>query len=165
MEPKKETAIGFQLKELGNKFLEGIHADKDAVRKELNNILKEKFNPDNIATTINNRQGRRNKILNDVRENRLGFKYIAIMLVDNHPLFEGWLDEFKIREFSKILKLKIDDFESGKTDLEIMPKETAVPYREFKENLQKLIPPQPLKEDKSPNPPKKMPGIFDLGKK
>jgi len=164
MEPKKETATGFQLKELGNKFLEGIHVDKDATREELDNILNKKFNVINIPITINNRSGHRIRILDDVEENKLGFKHLAIMLVDNHPLFEGWRDEFKIREFDRIITMKIQDFENGKTESEIKTEEEAIPYRKFQESIQKLIPPPPAK-DELPKEYKKQPGAFDVGLK
>jgi hypothetical protein len=158
MEPKTETTVSSVMQGLANKFLKSTNIDKNATRIELGNILKERFNLDGIATTMN-RQGRRNKVLNDVSENKLEFKYMAIMLADSHSLFEGWLNEFKIRDFIKILTIKIVDFESGKTDSEIKTKEAVAPYREFQESIQKLIPPLPV-EDK-----KKQPGVIDLGKK
>jgi hypothetical protein len=158
MEPKKETAAGFYLKEMANKFLEGAHIDRDATRIELGNILKERFDLDGMATSMN-RQGRKNKVLSAISENTLEFKYMAIMLADSHSLFEGWLDEYKIRDFNKILTMKILDFENRKTDSEIKNKKAAAPYRKFQENLQKLISPSPVEDEK------KQPGVVDLGRK
>jgi hypothetical protein len=140
MEPKTETAIESIMQGLANKFLESTNIDKNTTRIELGNILKERFDLDGVATTMN-RQGRRNKVLNVISENKLEFKYMAIMLADSHSLFEGWLNEFKIRDFNRILKMKILDFESGKTDSEIKTKEAVAPYREFQENLRKLFTP------------------------
>ena len=84
---------------------------------------------------------------------------MAIMLADSHSLFEGWLDEYKIRDFNKILTMKILDFENRKTDSEIKNKKAAAPYRKFQENLQKLISPSPVEDEK------KQPGVVDLGRK
>jgi len=164
MEPKTEKPISPQMHELANNFVEQMHINRDETRIQMREIFKNKY-IEEATTTAMNRQGLRNKIIIlPTENNKLEFKYMALMLADDHFLFIGWTDEYKSAEFNKILKMKITDYESHKADSEIKTDEELAHYKEFQENLQKLIPPPPA-EVKPPEEYRKIPGVVYSGRR
>jgi len=148
---QKELPVKITISNLANTFLNETQMDKNSLREDFGKIIEPRYR----LTKINseNRQSARNKILKDIKEKTLPFKHLVIMFADNHPLLNGWSEEYEIKELDSILQNKIQDFEGGEIDPEIYTPElqnnktkenldkAIAPYRKFKESLKEVISP------------------------
>lgn len=87
---KSKPPFAYTAEELSSNFL-GTQTDREITRKNLKEILKRMFPEKTEEFTENDRS----EFLCDIREGRLAFGYLALMISDNHPLVRKWNEREK----------------------------------------------------------------------